>query len=465
MSHDVFISYSNNDKPVADAVCAGLEARGARCWIAPRDILPGKSWSTAIMDGIRECPIMVVIFSSASNTSKQVLREIERAVNQNMTIVPYRIEDIEMSDDLEYFLSVPHWLDALTPDTEAHVARLGDTIQALLGAAGDPPAAPLPRTQTPTQTRSTPASKAGLYAGIGGLAVALLVAIALLVVRPWESDTPKTDPSPAMKTVPDTSEHSPDAAPLGPAEVNSEPEEFLEGIEIRTVPPGAEIRIDGELRGTTPTEVTLDPGDYYVEVSLAGFEGAGEKVKVVHGMVEEIEFTLVAVDEEVTTAESQDSGLKRSSTVPQPEPEPEPEPEPVPEPEPEPKTEPKPKPKPELKPRKAPEPARTPPAIELRVSRVRISGALEDDDETAVILSRRWGKLTSCHRKHLTGNLAGASVNFTVMVDDLGDIDESSATPDSGDYLEFLGCCEDAFSGVAFPESDGFSTIRFRVGK
>jgi hypothetical protein len=27
MAHDVFISYSSKDKPVADAVCAGLEAR------------------------------------------------------------------------------------------------------------------------------------------------------------------------------------------------------------------------------------------------------------------------------------------------------------------------------------------------------------------------------------------------------------------------------------------------------
>lgn len=41
VNHDVFISYASSDKPVADAVCAALEQRGIRCWIAPRDILPG----------------------------------------------------------------------------------------------------------------------------------------------------------------------------------------------------------------------------------------------------------------------------------------------------------------------------------------------------------------------------------------------------------------------------------------
>ena len=41
MAHDVFISYSAKDKTTADGVCATLEAKGIRCWIAPRDILPG----------------------------------------------------------------------------------------------------------------------------------------------------------------------------------------------------------------------------------------------------------------------------------------------------------------------------------------------------------------------------------------------------------------------------------------
>jgi len=41
MAHDVFLSYSSQDKPIADAVCAALEAKKIRCWIAPRDVLAG----------------------------------------------------------------------------------------------------------------------------------------------------------------------------------------------------------------------------------------------------------------------------------------------------------------------------------------------------------------------------------------------------------------------------------------
>ena len=39
MAHDVFVSYSHHDKAQADAVCATLEAKGIRCWIAPRDVI------------------------------------------------------------------------------------------------------------------------------------------------------------------------------------------------------------------------------------------------------------------------------------------------------------------------------------------------------------------------------------------------------------------------------------------
>ncbi len=44
MAHDIFVSYAHQDRTVANAVLATLEAHGIRCWIAPRDILPGSDW-------------------------------------------------------------------------------------------------------------------------------------------------------------------------------------------------------------------------------------------------------------------------------------------------------------------------------------------------------------------------------------------------------------------------------------
>lgn len=132
MAHDVFISYSSKDKTVADAVTAKLESLGIRCWIAPRDILPGRDWSEAIVDGIEECRLMVLIFSTHANESVQIKREVERAVNKGHPIIPYRIEDVKPTKSLEYFISSQHWLDALTPNLEDHLNYLGETVNLLL---------------------------------------------------------------------------------------------------------------------------------------------------------------------------------------------------------------------------------------------------------------------------------------------------------------------------------------------
>ena len=52
MGWDVFLSYSSKDKPVADAACHALESAGIRCWIAPRDIVPGAEWGASIVKAI-----------------------------------------------------------------------------------------------------------------------------------------------------------------------------------------------------------------------------------------------------------------------------------------------------------------------------------------------------------------------------------------------------------------------------
>ena len=51
---DVFISYSNVDTAIAHKACAALEGAKVKCWIAPRDIVPGVTWSAAIVEAMLE---------------------------------------------------------------------------------------------------------------------------------------------------------------------------------------------------------------------------------------------------------------------------------------------------------------------------------------------------------------------------------------------------------------------------
>jgi tetratricopeptide (TPR) repeat protein len=133
MAHDVFISYPHEDKTTADAACATLEAAGIRCWIAPRDVEPGAEWAASIIDAINSCRAMLLIFSANANRSRQVHREVEKAFDREVPVIPFRIESVRPEKSLDYYLGAVHWLDALSPPIEAHLHRLREKLELLLG--------------------------------------------------------------------------------------------------------------------------------------------------------------------------------------------------------------------------------------------------------------------------------------------------------------------------------------------
>jgi hypothetical protein len=189
MAHDVFISYASKDKPTADAVCAKLEARGIRCWIAPRDIMYGADWGEAIVDAISESRVMVLVFSSNANQSPHIKREVDRAVTKGVTIMPIRIEDVVPARALEYYISPVHWLDALTPPLEIHLKSLADKVEVLLARIAGGPALPrgpadqrreqgTPAPPPPERWRLRPMALAGSLLAAAAVGVALWV-------QPW----------------------------------------------------------------------------------------------------------------------------------------------------------------------------------------------------------------------------------------------------------------------------------------
>ena len=145
MACDVFVSHSVKDKAVADAIVARLEADSVTCWIAPRDVVPGADWGESIIDAIESSRIMILIFSRSADASSQIKREVERAVNKGVYIIPFRVDDIPPTKSLEYFISTSQWMDAFSPPLERHLDNLAKTVKAVLKTP------PLPSANVPAQ--------------------------------------------------------------------------------------------------------------------------------------------------------------------------------------------------------------------------------------------------------------------------------------------------------------------------
>jgi phosphate/phosphite/phosphonate ABC transporter binding protein len=129
MPHDVFVSYSNKDKTVADTIVASLEKNKIRCWYAPRDIKPGGDWGEEIAKAIADSSIFLLIFSESANRSQRVLDELNLAITKETAILPFRIENLAPSGAMQLHLSARHWLDAYDPSWEEHIYKLTRAVK------------------------------------------------------------------------------------------------------------------------------------------------------------------------------------------------------------------------------------------------------------------------------------------------------------------------------------------------
>lgn len=242
MSRDVFISHSAQDKKVAETICGALEQAAIHCWVAPRDVRPGRSFPGEITRAIQQSKVMLLIFSRHSNSSEQVLREVQLAVDCRVPIVRLRIEDIPLSDDLRYYLSTPHWLDALTQPLSKHIPPLVAAIKELLGPAADETGAIAPVPETPrlpepgaprtavvSDHKSAPTRKMPVI-------IWAIVVLAALAFGVWTRWIKKTESSLAPAPTPTLSVTPIITVPASPSPVAAAPTPSPSAVEMTPTP-------------------------------------------------------------------------------------------------------------------------------------------------------------------------------------------------------------------------------------
>jgi rhodanese-related sulfurtransferase len=258
MGHDVFLSYSSLDKLAADAVCHGLEAKGIRCWIAPRDQVAGQPYGEQITAAIQSAQVMVLIFSDNVNKSHAVHNEVDLAAAANVTIVPFRLAGVDFNPELQFYLGRVHWLDAFPHPVDEYIDDLAATVQRNLthrapAGMGAAPAAPTataaPRiapVEAPPMTPARPPAAAPpapatrnrpLVFGLAAAGLALILIIAGVLFLHSRASQPASSAS--------------GAAVAGAAPARSANPDQVRYFETVTVPRGPPADLDGATVVTT----------------------------------------------------------------------------------------------------------------------------------------------------------------------------------------------------------------------
>ena len=138
---------------VADAICHALEQNGLTCWIAPRDVRPGARYAAEIVRGIKDCRVMVLVYSRNSNQSEHVANEVDRAFNNSTTIIPFQVDNTPMNEEFTYYLARKHWLVAY-PHYAEQLDNLAKAVANVLGVELKPLNNSLPLKDVANESKS-----------------------------------------------------------------------------------------------------------------------------------------------------------------------------------------------------------------------------------------------------------------------------------------------------------------------
>ena len=115
----LFVSHVSEDRTAALEIVEELERRGVPCWIAPRNIEPGRPFDDEIVAALDRCRAMLLVFSEQCNESEYIRREVTVAGENHKVIIPFRIEDAQPRRGLRVRLSDLHWLDGFVAHERA----------------------------------------------------------------------------------------------------------------------------------------------------------------------------------------------------------------------------------------------------------------------------------------------------------------------------------------------------------
>jgi RNA-directed DNA polymerase len=111
----IFISYARLDEEKAREIYNRLEGSGYEPWLDQESIVGGEDWERAINKAIKDCDIFLAILSKNSvnrrgvlqKELKQALDKLSEKLDEDIFIIPLRIEECEIPERLEAI----QWID------------------------------------------------------------------------------------------------------------------------------------------------------------------------------------------------------------------------------------------------------------------------------------------------------------------------------------------------------------------
>jgi formylglycine-generating enzyme required for sulfatase activity/molybdopterin synthase catalytic subunit len=100
----IFVSYAHKDSDKVYPIIAEFHKAGFPLWY-DEGIEPGNKWVAEIANTLLQCSLFIVFISSASAGSKNVIKEIDFAIDEGKPFVPIWLEETTLTPELKFQIS------------------------------------------------------------------------------------------------------------------------------------------------------------------------------------------------------------------------------------------------------------------------------------------------------------------------------------------------------------------------
>ena len=128
MSEEIFISYSRKDSDRVMPLVKQLREVGYSVWLDDSHIESASLWAEQIVEGLKNCKVLMLMCSKDSLASKNVLKEVMLASELEKTLLPVYLEECELPSRFQYQLAGIQHIDLFKPSDKQPVEQLSDAL-------------------------------------------------------------------------------------------------------------------------------------------------------------------------------------------------------------------------------------------------------------------------------------------------------------------------------------------------
>jgi hypothetical protein len=123
----LFISYARKDETEIQPLAQELRDLGFEVWMDVSGIKGGEDWSSKIVKSIKGCDFFLLFVSSASIQSDSVRREVALAYKNRKSIIPLRLEEVNIPLEWDYQTIGIQWIECREANWKSRLlVALGD---------------------------------------------------------------------------------------------------------------------------------------------------------------------------------------------------------------------------------------------------------------------------------------------------------------------------------------------------